>query len=240
MNRELSLAGGGRRGSDPPGLELSVRDAGVLEHAATPTMAFELEIQAGDARIESLALNADIRIEAAARDYETRQVSRLAELFGQPTNRPWTMGTLFWTHVSTVIPSFTGWTRATLTVPCTYDFEVVWTKYLHAVDRGDIPLLLLFSGTIFYADESHALRAARIPWDREARLRLPAAVWHAMMEHYYPNTAWVRLRRDVFDRLNDARIGLGLASWEAVIEVVLAGLPPSAGVAPSPPEGAPA
>ena len=46
-------------------------------------------------------------------------------------------------------PGFTGQHRVELPVPCTYDFEVAAAKYLHALDDGEIPLLFLFSGTVF-------------------------------------------------------------------------------------------
>ena len=36
-----------------------------------------------------------------------------------------------------------------------------------------------------------------------------------MMEHYYPNTAWLCLRKDVFDRLYRYKSRRGLPTWEA-------------------------
>ena len=47
------------------------------------------------------------------------------------------------------------------------------------------------------------LQVAPIPWDKEARFRLPVQTWHALMDHYYPNSAWLRLRRDIFERLSE-------------------------------------
>ena len=35
-------------------------------------------------------------------------------------------------------------------VTCTYDFDVVGTKYFAALEDGEIPLEFLFSGTVFY------------------------------------------------------------------------------------------
>ena len=60
-----------------------------------------------------------------------------------------------------------------LPVPCTYDFNVAATKYFYALEEGDIPLLFLFSGTIFYAADDGALQVAQISWDKEAPFRLP-------------------------------------------------------------------
>jgi hypothetical protein len=105
-------------------------------------------------------------------------------------------------------------------VPCTYDFNVAVTKYFDALDNGEVPLTLLFSGTVFY--ENGALQAAPIPWDREASYRLPVSVWRDMMEHYYPNSAWLCLRKDVFDRLYEYKRRRALATWEQALESLLA------------------
>ena len=44
-------------------------------------------------------------------------------------------------------------------------------------------------------------QVAPISWSKEARFRLPVETWRDMMETYYPNCAWLCLRRDVFERL---------------------------------------
>ncbi len=86
-------------------------------------------------------------------------------------------------------------------MPCTFDFNVAATKYFHGVKEGEIPLNLLFSGTVFYASPEGALQVAPISWDKEARFRLPVQVWRDMMDMYYPNWAWLNLRRDVFEKM---------------------------------------
>jgi hypothetical protein len=65
------------------------------------------------------------------------------------------------------------------------------------------------------------MRIAQIGWDRESRFRLPARVWREMMDLYYPNSAWLRLRRDVFERLLAHKQQLGVATWEEAIEHLL-------------------
>ena len=62
---------------------------------------------------------------------------------------------------------------------------------------------------------------AQIPWDREARFRLPVRVWKDMMDTFYPNTAWLCLRRDVFDRLLEFKSRNGLPTWEQAVERML-------------------
>jgi Family of unknown function (DUF6084) len=39
-----------------------------------------------------------------------------------------------------------------------------------------------------------------------------------MMDSYYPNTAWLCLRRDVFDRLNQYKTQHGIPTWETLLE----------------------
>jgi predicted alpha-1,6-mannanase (GH76 family) len=43
-----------------------------------------------------------------------------------------------------------------------------------------------------------------------------------MMARYYPNTAWLCLRKDVFDRLHRYKVERGIPTWEEAIENALA------------------
>ena len=99
--------------------------------------------------------------------------------------------------------------------PAPSDFNVAATKYFHALDAGDIPLCVMFSGTVFLPGRwGSALQVAQIPWDREANFRLPIAVWKEMMEMHFPNTAWLCLRRDVFEQLYEYKVRHGIPTWE--------------------------
>jgi hypothetical protein len=86
---------------------------------------------------------------------------------------------------------------------------------------GDLPLCFLFSGTVFYQAADGALQVAQIPWEKEATFRLPAATWRGLMELYYSNSAWLCLRKDVFDLLSQYRSRAGLATWEQALERLL-------------------
>ena len=110
-----------------------------------------------------------------------------------------------------------------LPVPCTFDFNLAVTKYFHALEPAGegIPLCLLFSGTIFHEGQDGLLHVAQIPWEKEARYNLPAGVWKEMMDLYYPNSAWLCLRRDVFDRLARYKAGKMLPTWEQALERLL-------------------
>src|SRR5262249_36757096 len=90
-------------------------------------------------------------------------------------------------------------------------------KYFAGLDDGEVPLRLLFSGSVFHAGDDGALRVAPIPWSKEAEYRLPVRVWRAMMDLYYPDSAWLCLRRDTFERLYRYKVGRGLPTGERAV-----------------------
>ncbi len=156
------------------------------------------------------------------RRYNPEEQAELLDVFGEPKRWGDTLRNLLWTHVSTVVPQFTDSTIVDLPVPCTYDFEVVSTKYFNALAKdGDIPLLFLFSGTIFYEGEEGNLQVTQISWSKEASYRLPVTVWQEMIARYYPNSTWICLHKDVFDQLFRYKAVHGLPTWENVVEKLL-------------------
>src|SRR6266852_389675 len=158
-----------------PDLRFTVEGAESALFAATPLLALKLRVESANPQetIHTVALRAQIQIEAARRRYSEADKEKLRDLFGEPDRWSRTLRTMLWTHADVVIPAFTGSTVADLQIPCTFDFNVAATKYFHGVSDGDIPLILLFSGTLFYAGPQGALQVAPIPWDKEARYRLP-------------------------------------------------------------------
>lgn len=203
-----------------PGLTFSIDHAEAVPFAAAPTIVFRLRVdsQQSGRNIQSVALRCQILIEAARRHYNAEERDRLTDLFGEADRWSQTLRSLLWTHVSTTVPAFSGSIVTEIPVPCTFDFNVGAAKYFHAVETESVPLCFQFSGTIFYADTSGALQIDQIGWDKEVRFSLSAQVWHDMMDHYYPNSAWLRLRRDAFDRLSEYKRRHGLATWEEAIE----------------------
>ncbi len=205
-----------------PDLNFRLEDAEVPEFAAVPSLVFKLRIEnLGEEPIRSVALNIQIRIAATHRHYDAAEQDRLLELFGNPSRWKDTLRSLLWTHTVLQVPRFSGSMVVDMPVPCTYDLEVVATKYFYALEDGEVPLEFLFSGTVFYAAEGGRLQTARISWEKEAEFRLPVRLWKEMMERYFPNSAWVRLRRDAFDQLYDYKIRMGFPTWEATIEALL-------------------
>lgn len=205
-------------------VNFAIESAAAVPFAAAPLLAFKLRVEASsaDRAIFTVALRSQIQIEAARRHYDGAEQAALLDLFGEPDRWGQTLRTLLWTHASVVVPKFTGTTVVDLLVPCTFDFNVAATKYFHALAHGELPLAFLFSGTVFYETEEAALQVSPISWEKEARFRLPVAVWHELMDAYYPNSAWLAVRRDVFDRLDRYKRQRGLTTWEDALARLLA------------------
>ncbi|MGA8728500.1 MAG: DUF6084 family protein [Terracidiphilus sp.] len=206
-----------------PELSFSVEEAAPVPYGAAPSLAFKLRISnaVADEAIHTIALRCQIQIEATRRRYTPIEQRRMLDLFGEPERWSQTLRSLLWTHASVVVPGFKGSTTVDLQVPCTFDFNVAATKYFEGLTDGDIPLRLMFSGTVFYADEDGVLQVAPISWEQEATFKLSQKVWREMMDSYYPNTAWLGLRRDVFERLYQYKVQHGIPSWEQALESVL-------------------
>jgi hypothetical protein len=208
--------------STAPGLAFAVEDVAAVAHAVVPTLCFRLRLDADDREVRSLGLNVQLRIDATRRKYEPGDEERLVELFGGRERWGTTLRNLMWTSVSVTVPRFTGTTIVALHVPATYDFEVVAAKYLNALEAGEVPVELLFGGTLFY-QSAGGLQAAPISWEHEAKIALPVAVWREAIDIAFPGSAWIRASRDVFDRLWAYRATRALPSWEATLADLLDG-----------------
>jgi hypothetical protein len=206
-----------------PELHFVIEGAEAVQHAAAPLLALKLCITnnfTGEA-IHSLTLRCQVQIEPTRRHYSQTEQDSLRDLFGEPERWSRSVRSLLWINTSIAVPGFTGSTVVNLELPCTFDFNVATTKYFHALEAGDIPLCILFSGTAFYQGEQAPLQVAQIPWDSEVNYRFPAAVWKQMMDAYYPNSAWLRLERDVFDRLYQYKVRHGILTWEHLLDKLL-------------------
>jgi hypothetical protein len=206
-----------------PELSFKIEQASVLQFAASPTIVFQLYVANAleDQAIHTIALNCQIQIEVTRRRYSPEEQRHMLDLFGEPDRWSQTLRNLLWTNVSVVIPAFKRSAYADLRVPCTFDFNVAATKYFEGLADGEVPLNMLFSGTVFYAEPEGPLQVAPISWDQEAKFRLPVQVWRDMMRAYYPNGAWLHVRRDVFDRLHRYKMQRGIPTWEQTLESVL-------------------
>jgi hypothetical protein len=184
-------------------------------------MSFQVRVTNSEPEpVHSIALRVQVQIEPVRRRYTAREQERLKELFGEPERWSKSVHSLLWANVNVNVSSFTDSIVIEVPVPCTFDFNVAVTKYIHGLENGDLPVTLLFSGTVFYAGRM-GMQIAQIPWDRDASCRLPISVWKQMMDAHYPNTAWLCLRRDVFDRLAEYKARYSIATWEQTLERML-------------------
>jgi Family of unknown function (DUF6084) len=206
-----------------PDLNLTVEGVSVVPFAVTPMLAFALRAvnRPAEERIHTAVLRSQIQLEVTRRHYSPAEEARLLDLFGQPGRWGQTLRTMLWTHATVVLPTFAGETMVNLQVPCTWDFNVAAMKYFHGLEDGEVPLSFLFSGSIFYQGGPGGLQVAPVSWETEARFRLPVRAWRELMEAYYPNVAWLELRRDVFERLYAYKVQAGIPTWEQVLERML-------------------
>lgn len=210
-----------------PDLDFQIQGVDSVPYAAAPTLAFKLRIaeELADGQppvaIHTVILRCQIRIDPGRRRYEKREQDQLYELFGEPSRWGQTVHSMLWTHAAASVPAFTGQTNIDLLVPCTFDFNIAATKYFAGLADGEVPVTFLFSGTIFYAGHEQPLQVEQISWEKEASFRLPVQVWKQMMGMYYPNSAWICVRRDLFDRLGQYKTDKALLSLEHALERLL-------------------
>jgi hypothetical protein len=202
-------------------LSFTVLGSRAEPHAAVPTIMLRLRVEEVDGfSIHALALRCQIRIEPQRRRYSEEEEVRLYELFGETPQWGDSLRPFLWTHVSTTVGKFDGVTEFDLPVECTYDFDIAGAKYLHALADGDIPLLLLFSGTVFTRGES-GFAVEPLSWSLEASHKMPVTVWRSMMDLYFPNSSWIRIQRDTLDDLQRFRARRGLPTWDQALEQLL-------------------
>lgn len=206
-----------------PNLSFEIEGAEAVPYAATPILGFKLRVSNADAeeQIEAVALTCQIRLDVTRRRYNEEEKERLSDLFGEPERWSHTLRSMLWTFANLNVRRFSDSVVVDLPVTCTYDFNVASVKYFYALESGEIPLSFLFSGTVFYQSEEEGLQVEQISWEKEATFRLPVEVWQRMIDLYYPNSAWIYLHRDSFDRLNLYKLERGIPTWEQVVDNLL-------------------
>ncbi len=211
-----------------PELDFEVVRVIPTRHAAAPSLSFRLAIRQVSGRgeppvpIQSIALQCQIRIETRQRAYQPREQARLSDLFGEPARWSRTLHSMLWSHVGVVVPAFADErTEVDLPVPCGFDFNVAATKYFHGLEHGEVPLLLLFSGSVFYRDPEGALAMDPISWNKEVEYRLPVAIWRDMIDLYYPNQVWLCVNRQVFEALYDHKRRHGHTGFDEALSSLL-------------------
>jgi hypothetical protein len=209
-----------------PELDFQIEGAQAQEYAAVPTIVFRLAVQSrGGQAVRCVLLDTQIQITARARPYDSEDLDGLADLFGSPERWSTTLRTLPWTRTTRVVPAFEGATVVELPVTCSYDLDVIASRYFGGVGSGGVPLEFLFSGTVFYSGSAGMLQAARISWEKEATYSLPVSVWRETMAKHFPGTAWLRVSDETYERLSRERSRRGEPDFEGTLRALLEGQP---------------
>jgi hypothetical protein len=202
-------------------LAFSVRDLFAEPYAVAPQLTARLGIEESTGTvIHAIALRVQVRIEPQRRRYTAEEERGLLDLFGPRERWYDTLRPFLWMQAGAMVQGFTDATQVDLALPCTYDFDVIAAKYLHALREGSVGVVLLFSGTVFTRGQ-RGFGVEQVAWDREARYDLPIKVWREMIEHYFPNSGWLRLDRGLIERLAAYKAERGLTTWEETLETLL-------------------
>lgn len=174
-----------------PELNFQVSGVEPVALGLTPLLHFKLQITNASAAepVAALLLQAQIQIASPQRSYTSLEKERLVELFGAPESWGRTLRNRLWAHSQATLSGFKDQADTVLPVPCSYDLNLAATKYFYALEGGEVPLLFLFSGSVFYFTPDGRLQVQRISWDKECTYRMPIKVWGELMEFHYPSTA---------------------------------------------------
>jgi hypothetical protein len=187
-----------------------------------PAMTLKLRIsETSGQRVEAIALRCQLRIVPAQRRYTEAEAERLRDLFGETQRWAETLRPVQFSNVSIMVPGFTGSTDLDLPIPLTYDMEIGATRYFAGLDDGVVPLLLLFSGTVFGMADGR-LSVQQVPWSKEASFRLPVDLWREAIDAHFPNSAWFRVSTHTRDELQRFKTRHALPTWEATVLALLA------------------
>ena len=198
-----------------------VLDVFAEPYAVAPQLTARLRIEEATGQtVHAIALRCQVRIEPQRRRYDAAEQEALRGLFGERERWIDTLKPFLWMQCNTSVQGFTGAAESDLVLPCTYDFDVVGSRYLHALHADTVPIAFLFSGTVF-TKGANGFAVQQVPWDCEARYDLPVSVWRQMMDAYFPHTGWIRLEHEVIAVLADYRAKHGLVSWEETVHALL-------------------
>jgi len=191
-------------------------------YAVVPSMNLKLRIsETTGQRVEAIALRCQIRIEPARRRYTHAEEQKLNDLFGDTDRWADTLKPMQFTTVSTMVTAFTGSTEIDLPVPFSYDLEIGSTRYFTGLESGVIPLLLLFSGTVFGVQDGR-FSVQLVSWSKEAPCRIPVSVWREAIDAHFPNSSWIKMSRSTLDELLAFKTVRALPTWDATIGALLA------------------
>ena len=192
------------------------------KYAVVPTVSFALRIAETTGRkVDAIALRCQLRIEPAKRRYTAEEAARLDDLFGETARWNETLKPMQLAIVSTMVPGFTGSIETDLPVYFTYDLEIGTTRYFTGLEGGEVPLLLLFSGTVFSTVDGKR-QIEQVPWSKEAHFRLPLSAWREAIDAHFPDSAWIKMSNSTLAGLLAFKSAGALPTWDATIAALLA------------------
>ena len=207
-----------------PDLSFQVEGAEVVANAATPLLAFKLRLTDANPEqtIHTVALRCQIQLEVTRRKY-TRGRS------GAPARSVWRAQPLGPDPAKSFVDArqsgraFVHRERRWSIFPCLALSISMWRRpNISMVWRTEKCRFACSSAARFFMPAREGgLQVAPISWDKEARFKLPVKVWRDMMESYYPNSAWLCLHKDAFDRLYQYKVRHGIPTWEEALESIV-------------------
>ena len=190
-------------------------------YAVVPSLSLTLRIsETSGQRVEAIALRCQIRIEPARRRYSAVEAERLNDLFGDTERWANTLRPLQLVTVATMVPGFSGSTEIDLPINFTYDLEIGSTRYFSSLEAGEVPLLLLFSGTVFHVVDGR-IQVQQVPWSKETAYRLPVSIWREAIDAHFPNSAWIKMSNQTMEELQRFKSSRALPTWDLTLEALL-------------------
>lgn len=205
-----------------PDFRFFVEGIEPVPRALTPTLRMRLRVVNGTPEaVEAIWLRCEVQIEPALRGYGAAEASGLQGLFGSPERWSDTLRPFLWQQVTAMVPGFTGTTVGEVLLACSQDAALAGTQYCESLTGGHVPIRLLFSGVALLRG-AEGVQAAPIPWEIEARYRMPVAAWRGALAAVWPERRWLGLAPELFARLMTYRAAGGHPSWDRTIEALLA------------------
>jgi hypothetical protein len=167
--------------------------------------------------VHGALVRCQVFLDPARREHTAAEGERLMALFGPRRDWSRTLRRIAWATAPLVCPAFTGATRVRLGLPCPLDPEGSIGKYLWALESGEIPIGIAFSGTVLYRAAGRELAVAQIPWSTELAATLSRAPL-AELRRSRGELQRLELSRHVFERLYAFQRAELLTSWDDTIE----------------------
>ena len=166
------------------------------------------------ARVHALALRCQVRVEPVRRSYCDAEAAKVVDLFGERA----ALGPDDAADAARVpVPGAAGVHRRARrsTCPCrvSYDIDVAAHKYLAGLEDGEVPLLLLFSGTVFTGSPGRS-RSCPCPGTRRPRSGCRSPVWREAMDAHFPRPGLAPARPRRLRPAGAYRGRHGLVGWD--------------------------